>query len=108
MAIFLVDLEFREKIKHYLTPKEILGADDIKSTLKKIKNLQDHTKSFSKEFKMKKMKLYLSRVGSYIQGVVKDEGFGSEEEEKLWQHAAKKSKLTDGTKMKAIFKRLAQ
>ena len=24
MAIFLVDLEFREKIKHYLTPKEIL------------------------------------------------------------------------------------
>ena len=96
------------KIKSLLTPKEILGADDIKSTLKKIKNLQDHTKSFSKEFKMKKMKLYLSRVGSYIQGVVKDEGFGSEEEEKLWQHAAKKSKLTDGTKMKAIFKRLAQ
>ena len=24
MAFFLVDLEFREKIKHYLTPKEIL------------------------------------------------------------------------------------
>ena len=45
------------KIKSLLTPKEILGADDIKSTLKKIKNLQDHTKSFSKEFKMNSIRI---------------------------------------------------
>ena len=87
-----------------LTVSEMMG--DIKSTLYKIKNLQDETKSYEKEVKVRKMKLYLSRVGSFIEGIITKRGFGKNEEEKLWQYAAKKSHLQGGIKMKAIFQRL--
>ena len=82
---------------------------DIKATLAKVKSLQNGSKDVKPEVKVQKMKLYLSRVGKFIQGVAKDKGLGKKEEERLWQYAAKKSHLQqDGTKMKAIYQRLSQ
>ena len=91
-------------------PKLLTVADmmaDVKPTLAKIRNLQqDESKKFDKEMKVRKMKQYLSRVGTFIDEKSRD--LGNKQEEKLWAYAAKKSKLADGIKMKAIFKRLCQ
>ncbi|QDZ20038.1 SNF2 family DNA-dependent ATPase [Chloropicon primus] len=81
---------------------------EMKPTLLKIKKLQQDKEKMDKKKMLEMMKEFLASVGNHIESVAKAKGFTSEREEKLWNYAAKKSNLhKDGSKMKAIFKRLS-
>ena len=82
---------------------------DVKSLLLKIKNLQDSNKVYKEKVRVNKLMSYLSQIGKHIQMVVKNKKFGSDEEAKLWQYAAKVAHTAyDGSKMRALYERVRE